>query len=147
MYFDTSVLVAYYCPEPMSAQVEALIRRQPHPLISELVEVEFSSAVALKVRQHGLSRTDGFKILAQFQQHLDQHLFTRLHLNSSHYQLAKTWLMQLQWSLRSLDALHLAVVELHQSILVTADLSMAKTANLIGLEVQLLSSQKKHSDS
>jgi len=143
LYLDTSILVAYYCPEALSAHVEMLLRRQSAPLVSELAKVEFSSAVALKVREEQLDHTDAFQILTEFQKHLDNYLFTKLPLDSRHFQLAKTWLNQLQWPLRSLDALHLAAAEISQTRLVTADKTLAKTAKAIGVPVLFVSSQTR----
>ena len=41
IYADTSVLVAYYCPEPLSEKAEALLTTHEQPVISALAEVEF----------------------------------------------------------------------------------------------------------
>ena len=50
IYLDTSVLVAYYCPEPLSRAAERAARAEVAPSISDLCEVEFASALARKVR-------------------------------------------------------------------------------------------------
>ena len=42
-YVDTSILAAYYCPEPLSAAAEDALRRIEAPAISVLTEVEFCS--------------------------------------------------------------------------------------------------------
>ena len=147
MYLDTSVLVAYYCPEPPSLQIEDLLRRQANPIVSELTEIEFHSAIAMKVRQQELPHAQAFQVIAEFQKHLDSRLFTRLSLDSRHFQLAKTWLGQLQWPLRSLDALHLAIVDITQTPLVTADHIMAKTATSLGLQVVLMTPKSKQQQS
>lgn len=147
MYLDTSVLVAYYCPEPLSLQVEELLRRQTSPIVSELAEVEFNSAIAMKVRQQELPQAQAFQVIAEFQKHLGSRLFTRLSLDSRHFQLAKTWLSQLQWPLRSLDALHLAIVDMTQTRLVTADQTMAKTATSLGIQALLMTPNTKSQQS
>jgi predicted nucleic acid-binding protein len=36
VYLDTSVLVAYYCPETLSRQVQDLMRKQIKPALSSL---------------------------------------------------------------------------------------------------------------
>jgi len=64
VYLDTSVIVAYYCPETFSRQVQDLLREQIKPALSLLTEVEFASAVAKKVRSNELSSVDGNRILA-----------------------------------------------------------------------------------
>ncbi len=70
-YIDTSVLVAYYCPETLSEQVQSFLGVQLKPAVSDLTEVELFSAVARKVRMGDLSPSDGNRILSKFLSHLD----------------------------------------------------------------------------
>jgi predicted nucleic acid-binding protein len=49
VYLDTSILVAYYYPEPISALVEKFVRALSRPRICMLTEVEFAFALAKKV--------------------------------------------------------------------------------------------------
>ncbi len=63
VYIDTSVLVAYYCPEAMSNQVENILVNTDRPAISQLTEVELASALARKIRERTLAREDGNEIL------------------------------------------------------------------------------------
>ena len=51
VYIDTSVLVAYYCPEGLSEKAEELLMSYLRPAISSLTEVELFSAVSGKVRK------------------------------------------------------------------------------------------------
>ena len=136
VYLDTSILAAYYCPEPLSQQVERRIRSSTEPAISELTEVELSSAVA---RERELDRQDALRILAQFHAHLESGRYRRLNLSVSHYRMAKGWLNQMEWPLRTLDALHLAVAGTASATLMTADVQLANCAQGIGLPFQLLS--------
>jgi len=46
IYVDTSVLAAFYLPEPLSARVERLLRRAVAPAISDLTDVELLSAIS-----------------------------------------------------------------------------------------------------
>ncbi len=49
IYVDSSVIVAYYCPEALSSHVQSLLRAQmKKPALSFLTEVEFASAVSRK---------------------------------------------------------------------------------------------------
>jgi len=77
---DTSLIAAYYIPEPLSDKVEA-----------------------------------------------------------GHYHLARYWLGLFNTSLRSLEALHLAVASTGGLTVATADLGLSKSARVLGLEVLLLS--------
>ena len=93
-YLDTSVLAAYYCPEPISESAEKLILSSKRPCISSLTEVEFASALSRKVREKNLSPDDGNKIFNQFQYHLKQSLYGLTVVEDRHYQTAKTWIVQ-----------------------------------------------------
>jgi predicted nucleic acid-binding protein len=64
-YVDTSVLAAYYCPEPLSIMAERTLRRLSSPVISELTLVELTSAISRKIREQTLSREEGARILTQ----------------------------------------------------------------------------------
>jgi hypothetical protein len=97
----------------------------------------------MKVRQQELPQSQAFQVIAEFQKHVDSRLFTKLSLDSRHFQLAKSWLGQLHWPLRSLDALHLAIVDITQTRLVTADHTMAKAATSLGLQVLLMTPDTK----
>ena len=50
-YIDTSVIVAYYCPETLSETVEQLIVKIKQPAISHLTEIELTSAISRKIRE------------------------------------------------------------------------------------------------
>jgi len=143
VYLDTSVLVAYYCPEALSDQVEALLRSRAGPVISELTELEFHSAVARKVLEGGLDRADGLRILSEFGTHVDGGWYTKLRIESPQYRLARDWLSQLHWPLRSLDALHLATVSKANTVLVTADAHLARVADSLGIAMLLVSSKSR----
>jgi hypothetical protein len=134
-YFDTSVLVAYYCPESISDRVEEIMLQSDQPAISQLTEVELASAVARKIRENSLSRQDGNKILNQFQSHLDRRLFRWIAIEEHHYRTAKNWISQFVTPLRTLDALHLALAAAESLPLVTADRQLAGAAALFGVEV------------
>jgi uncharacterized protein len=63
LYLDTSVIVAYYCPEPLSEKAEALITAHAQPALSTLTEVEVFSAISRKIREGSISRSDGVGVL------------------------------------------------------------------------------------
>ena len=139
LYIDTSILAAYYCPEPLSEAAEKYITASKQPAISQLTEVELVSAVAKKVREKYLSQRDGLQIINAFQSHIDQKLFFRLPVEVKHYQIAKNWIALLYTPLRTLDALHLAVAASCQAEFITADSQLAKSARKLGLKIKLMS--------
>jgi uncharacterized protein len=143
-YIDTSVLAAYYCPEPISPLAERALRGLSSPLISELTGVELASAVSRKIRDKTLSREEGSRILTQFESHLEEGYYLVLPVRTVDYRVAKSWLTQLHGTLRTLDALHLAVAEAAKASTLTADRRLATEAEALGLPVKLLATGRRH---
>jgi predicted nucleic acid-binding protein len=138
VYIDTSVLVAYYCPEPLSEKAEAFLTAQMHPAISVLTELELFSAVSRKVREKGMDHKDAGRVIARFVGHLDNHYYTYLSVEAHHFRLARDWIGMFKLNLRSLDALHLAVASSEGLAIVTTDQTLSKSAKVLGLDtVQL----------
>ena len=138
-YVDTSVIVAYYCPEALSEKAEAFIITHTRPGISLLTELELFSAISRKIREGSMDRKDGSRIIAKFLSHLDDLFYTRLSIEPHHYRLARDWIGQFTISLRSLDAIHLAIASSEGATLITADEGLAKSAESFAVENILLS--------
>jgi predicted nucleic acid-binding protein len=133
-YIDTSVLVAYYCPETSSGQVQSFLGEQLKPAVSDLTDVELFSAVAMKVRRGDLSPLDGNRILSKFLSHLDGGLFTIIHLEPQHWRIARGWIGLFSTSLRTLDALHLAIASAGDFTLVTSDQQLLQAADKLAVK-------------
>jgi len=137
-YIDTSVIVAYYYPEPLSEKAEAFLMTHASPAISTLTEVEMFSALSRKIREGGLSRKDAGLIVAKFLNHVDGHYYTHLLLEPHHYRLARDWIGLFQTNLKTLDALHLAIAHAEGLTFVTADPGLAESAKALALDVMVL---------
>lgn len=133
-YIDTSVLIAYYCPEPLSPTAERHVRRARPPVISPLTEAEFCSALAIKVRTGGLAVDDARRVLAQFRTHCREHAYRIVPLGASEYTTACEWLETFTTALRTADALHLAVAVVNELTILTADQAMARAAKQLGID-------------
>lgn len=133
IYLDTSVLVAYYCPEPLSPGAERVVRASVLPSVSDLTEVEFLSALSRKVRARELRLPDATRIAAEFHAHLDEHLYRRVAIDRRHFDLARGWLARFTVPLRTLDALHVAVAAMETLSLATADRGLARIASSLGV--------------
>jgi predicted nucleic acid-binding protein len=142
IYLDTSVLVAYYCPEPLSRRAERLIRAHSRPAVSDLTEVELRSALSRKVRLGELSTTGATQIASRFFGHLEEGLYTRNPVERRHYDMAGEWLGRFTLTLRTLDALHLAVVTAGGFRLATADATLARSAKALGIETRWLNAKE-----
>ena len=134
-YLDTSVLAAYYCPEPLSEKVEKLVISADRPCISSLTEVELASAISRKIRENNLSPEDGNKIFNQFQTHLKESFFRLISADDRHYQTAKNWILRFAVPLKTLDAIHLAIAAEGDFTLLTADKQLDISAKYFGIDV------------
>jgi len=137
-YIDTSIIVAYYCPEPLSEKVDDFITVQSRPAISILTELELFSAISRKIREGNMDPKDGSRVVSKFLSHLDDHLYTRPSIESHHYTLARDWIGQFSSPLRSLDAIHLAIASSLGLTLVTAVEGLAKSAEIFNIDVELI---------
>ncbi len=137
-YIDTSVLAAYYCPEPLSTKAERALRVDALPTVSQLAEVELFSAVGRKVREGGLSTADAERILTRFLGHVSTGGYRRVVLEERHFLAARDWMRRFDLRLRTLDALHLSVSADSHLTLLTADTHLAEAAESLGIDVMLL---------
>jgi len=138
-YIDTSVLVAYYCPEPLSARAEEVIHGGDAAAISPLTEVEFCSALAIKVRMRELDVEIAGRLLSRFQRHLEKGRYHVVPVGAREHTLACDWISRFVTPLRTVDALHLAVAFTNDLPLLTADKDLARSAEHFGVEHKLIS--------
>jgi len=122
----------------MSEQVQVFLRDQIKPAISFLTEVELFSAIARKVRMGDLSRKNGGRILAKFLSHLNSDLFSLTPVEPNHWQLPRGWLGLFDTSLRTLDALHLAIASAEEYELVTSDQHLIQAAKKLGVKIRTM---------
>src|SRR5262245_33943693 len=138
MYIDTSLLVPYYCPEALSRASARLLRADPRPAISDLVEVELFSALAKKVRARQMSATDASRTATQFLDHVQSGFYARVATQRRHYEAARGWLARFTLPLRTLDALHLALADVEGLRVATADETLSRSARELGVAVTLV---------
>jgi hypothetical protein len=138
MYIDTSLLVPYYCPETLSEAAERALRGDPSPAVSDLVEIEFFSALAKRVRAREISAGDARRTGEEFLSHLQGGLYRRIAIQRRHYEVARGWLARFALPLRALDALHLALAHVERLRLATADQGLSRSARSLGVPVTLV---------
>ncbi len=137
-YIDTSVIVAYYCPEALADKAEEFLSKIDRPNISSLTEVEFFSALSRKIRNKEMDAKTARKISAKFLSHLEGNYFHCLPVAANHYSLAGNWISQFTLPLKSLDALHLAIASCENFIIVTLDHQLYQNARKLDIEAMLL---------
>ena len=127
-YVDTSVLGAYYCPEPLSSAAEAALLKLRDPCISPLTEVEFASLIARKRRLRELAEPQAKEVLRLFGHHVAEGYYRRLPLGTEHFFRARDLVGSMASALSTLDALHLSVALSAGIPLLTADRDFARSA-------------------
>ena len=137
-YIDTCVLMAFYCPEPLSDIADEAISAVTEPVISPMVELELFAAMASKVRTRELTRSDADAAMGQFRTQIDDGYFRVVTIGRREIDLAKDWLSRFTSPLRTLDALHMAAAFANNEILLTADKALAKSAAEFGVPCTLL---------
>lgn len=138
VYIDTSVLGAYYCPEPLSHKAEEYLRKVAAPVISLITEVEFFSLVAKKKRVGDFGEAKVREIWMEFQSHLENRFYRMLVPAFDHYMEAREMIRSMKAPLRTLDALHLAMARGEDLPVVTSDQILAKAARRFGIKTDLL---------
>lgn len=139
-YVDTSVLGAYYCPEPMSAEAERALHRIRIPAISALGEVELFSLIARKRRLRELTENQAQAVRDLFDNQLAEGFFQRISLRGEHFVRARQLVSVRAHALRTLDALHLAVAIGASLPILTADQGLARAARRESSPVMLIRS-------
>ncbi len=138
-YIDTSILVASYCPEPLSKAAQREIRKTRAPTICPYSEVEFCSAIALKTRTGETGVDSARKVLVSFRLHVAEGVFRLVPLEAREYAIACQWISSFAAPLRTVDALHLAAAFCNGLTLITADRDLARSARHFGVKCKLIS--------
>ena len=138
VYVDTNVLVALITADALTARAEAFLRRhRPSLLVSDFAVTEVSSAIARRVRTGELSSELARVGLATFDAWTAR-VAMRVELISADIAAATAFLRRLDLSLRTPDALHIALVQRLGSELLTFDAKMATSALTLGARVAVI---------
>ena len=106
--------------------------------VSHWVLLEFSGVVALCLRRGELTAERGLAINAEFECFRQEQL-SLLEPRGADYLQARQWLQEFNGpSLRSCDALHLAMAKRQSLTIASADQGLAKAAKALGLPFQLI---------
>lgn len=134
-YLDASFLIALFTNDAFSARAEQLLEpEKPVLLISDFACAEFASAVAKRVRVEQFGIGDARLTLSNFDAWMSrgsQHVS----MTSSDIKVAEAYLRRLDLTLRTPDALHIAMVQRTGATLLTFDEKMAACARKLGTAV------------
>lgn len=133
-YIDTSLLAAYYYPEPLSDKAEKILQSVKCPVISLLTEVELLSVVSKKIRKKEISRKLADQIFLTYNDHLNEGYYHKVTITSSHFLQAKNLIASFTHTLHSLDSIHLAIAISEKIPLITLDKKLEKVAKKVKFE-------------
>ena len=137
-YLDANILVALLTPEPFSRRADTFLRTNTEPLIvSDFAAAESSSAVARRVRLREFTRYQAQITLSRFDAWLVR-TADRVEIGAEDVALATAFLRRLALTLRTPDAIHIAIAQRIAARLVTFDERMAQSARaLLPLDLAL----------
>lgn len=108
------------------------------PSVSWLTGIEIMSALSRKVRERELARRDAERIATLYREHVSQGCYNLIPLDGVDIEWAERHISKFDNSLRTLDALHLAIAARESLGLATADRRLADTAKKFGMKVTLV---------
>jgi len=139
-YLDSCVVLSLFLGDSgYGAAEQWLLAQADQPLwVSHWVLLEFSGVVALCLRRGELTAERGLAIHAEFECFRQERL-SLLEPRGADYLQARQWLQEFNGpSLRSGDALHLAMAKRQSLKIVSADQGLIKAAEALGLAFQLI---------
>lgn len=135
VYLDASVLVALLANDPLTARADAFLRgATPELVLSDFAAAEFASAIARRVRTKEITVEEArtaFSTLDDWAARATQRVGT----TTADVSVAEAALRRLDLTLRTPDALNIAIAQRTGAILATFDARMAASAQALGLEV------------
>ena len=137
VYIDTSVLVKRFVEEDYSTQVDTFFEKNFNFVISELVVLEFECTLRRLQRNSKITQEYRLKASQALTQQINDKWFEKAVFSNQLFTDAKHLIEQVSpLALRSLDALHLAIMQSGNiKQLTTADDEMRKAADHLGLTI------------
>lgn len=136
-YLDTSALLKWYVREPRSEDFSQFMAAQRVACSSRLTVLEVRSALARLRREGEIGRADEARSFGAFRQDIADGFLEIHSIEDSDYESAAALIDRIvEYPLRSLDSLHLAVAQrLDSRVIVTADRALSGAARSLGLSV------------
>ncbi len=134
VYFDSSVLVAYYTEEERSDDARSIIGKAELPVISDIGIAELNVVLRRKQQNGFLSNEAMAAVFEIFDEHVRE-IFVRVDLDDDHLTAIRQLPDKTDVSLRTLDALHLAAAIDAGGAMATFDDRLEAASRSLGLEV------------
>ena len=135
VYLDASVLVALFANDSLTERADAYLRTHPAELVvSDFAAAEFASAFARRVRMGLLTADEARAAFSTFDAWAARET-APVQIAAADIAASTAFLRRLDLSLRTPDAVHIAVAQRIDAELLTFDNQMAASARSLGLAV------------
>jgi predicted nucleic acid-binding protein len=132
VYLDASVLVALFTNDFFTARADAYLRgANPILIVSDFAAAEFASSVARSVRTKAISPDEARQIFANFDAWLIR-TTPREPTTTQDIAAAEAYLRRLDLTLRTPDAVNIAIAQRFDATLATFDEKMGVCARMLG---------------
>jgi predicted nucleic acid-binding protein len=133
VYLDASVLVALLMVDTLTARADKILRTSaPILIISDFAAAEFASAVARRVRTGDITPDEARRGFSAFDSWTSQ-AAQRAETMAEDVRASEGFLRRLDLTLRTADALNIAIAQRVRASLATFDRSMAASARALGV--------------
>jgi predicted nucleic acid-binding protein len=136
VYLDASVLVSLFTEDAHTAAAKRIAQFE-ELIVSDLASAEFSSALAIQVRNGRASAQGARSTFGAFDLWCEE-IVTRVEVLSADIRAAQSIIRLLQHALKTADATHISVCRRLDVRLATFDDTMAREAARLGVEVASL---------
>ncbi len=135
-YLDASFLVALFTNDVSTPSARQFVKSvKPVLLVSDFARAEFASAVAKRVRVGQFDVSDAQLTLSNFDVWMPRGA-QHVSVTSADIKVAEAYLRRLDLTLRTPDAVHIAMAQRTGATLVTFDMKMAECARVLGMPVE-----------
>jgi uncharacterized protein len=135
VYLDVNVIVPLFALDALSNRAEKILRSlHDNLIVSNFSAAEFSSAIAKRVRTRDLTAEEALAAFSNFHSWCARYP-QQVEIDSMDVLGASSLMRRLDLSLRTPDAIHIALVQRIGCKLMTFDLAMASAARVLGLEI------------
>jgi len=135
VYLDASVLVALLTVDALTARADAFLRANaPIMIVSDFAAAEFASAVGRRVRIGDITADEARSGFSAFDAWTAQATL-REETVAADIRAAGAFLRRVDLTLRTGDAVNIAIAQRMRALLVTFDQKMAATAQVLGVPV------------
>lgn len=134
VYLDASILVSFFTLDTLSSRAESILKTQSRVVVSNFAAVEFASALARRVRMRLPAEQEARIAFSIFDAWADR-TARLVNMDNTDVSAAAAFLRRLDLTLRTQDALHIAIARRLDAALLTFDKQMKEAARVLGVKV------------